>query len=468
MRSDRRRLQLLALLIALVVAAYAPFLGGGLLTDDFLHLQRIESLPRAAAAFTAPDAFGFYRPITQASLAFDAAIHGSAAAGFRATNLMIHAAVIGLAFAVARLVLRSSEAAALAALAFALTPKAHPAAVSWISARGELLMSLWSLVAALGVLQWSRDGRRGWWWLAAIGYLLAITSKETAILLPLLLLLPGLERPWRPRLALLGVLAAVAAAVFVWRGQVGAMLPTTADGHYALATPVDTWLRNARNYGARMLPGPLSLVVIGGLGSLLLHGPRRSPGAGVGLVRSSPVGSGFSRTCPVLAFSLAWTALFIAPVLPIVLRSELYLYLPVFGLCVAAAWLVGALHGDRAPLRMATVVLLTAALGGYQGWRSFEHHRDLVFSRALVEALAARSELDAATGDLTLTPADAATERHLRDAIGDYLPVVLDRVHGLARWRGRVEYQGRPPAEGPTLRFVCRYRDGRVLLERVS
>ena len=174
-----------------------------------------------------------------------------------------------------------------------------------------------------------------------------------------------------------------------------------------------------------------------------------------------------ARAAAVLAFSLAWAVPFLAPVLPIALRSE-FLYLPVFGLCVAAAWLVRWMLADRARLRGATLIVLTAALGGYQAWRSFEHHQDLVFSGALVEALAARDDLRAATGDLTLTPADAVTERYLQDAIGDYLPVVLDRVYGLARWTARVEYRGRPAVPGPTTRLVCSYRDGRVTLQPIA
>ena len=177
-----------------------PFISGGLLTDDFAHVEHLTHIPTAARIVDAPDTFGFYRPVTQASIALDLAVHGPRPSRLRALNVVLHACVIGLAFWVARLVLGSPLAAGLATLAFAMTPKAHPIAVLWISARAELLMSAFSLIAVAAWIRWTRNGRVAWLLGAAGAYILALLSKETATLLPILLLFtPGSQRTRRSR-----------------------------------------------------------------------------------------------------------------------------------------------------------------------------------------------------------------------------------------------------------------------------
>jgi len=134
----------LPLLLPLLACLYLPFIGGGFLTDDFAHIERLGHIKGLTRLIDAPDAFQFYRPVTQSSLALDLAVHGRQAARFRALNVVLDGAVIGLAFIVARVVLTSPLAAGLATLTFALTPKADPIAGLWISARAELLMAVFS------------------------------------------------------------------------------------------------------------------------------------------------------------------------------------------------------------------------------------------------------------------------------------------------------------------------------------
>ena len=83
-----------------------------------------------ADVITQPDAFRFYRPVTQASLAIELAVHGDRPPLFRAVNIALHAAVLAMALVVARLILTDSLSAALAALAFALTRRRRPRAAA--------------------------------------------------------------------------------------------------------------------------------------------------------------------------------------------------------------------------------------------------------------------------------------------------------------------------------------------------
>jgi hypothetical protein len=442
--------------VLLVIAGYVPFLGGGFLTDDFAHLERLTSMPGVTAALTLPDAFGFYRPITQASLRLDLLLFARNAAGFRVVNLALHAGVLAAAFLLARLLL-GQRGALLAAMMFALTPKAHPIAVLWISARAELLMSVGALVAVTAWIVWSRHGRTGWLAVAAAAYAFAILSKESAVLLPALLLVtPGATRPLKARALAVGGFCACATAVFLWRHHLGALMPGSPDAHYSLAAPPARWIRNLRNYLGRMMPGPLSLMTLVAAASALS-------------ARATSVGRTLHFQFPVLIFALLWSLIFLAPVLPIAARSELYLYLPVFGLCLLAASMLESLLRDSrlTHVVLTAIVAYAIVLGGYQASRSRALHWDLEFSAAFVLALEGESALATWRGPIVLVPADAATERFLEDAIGGYLSVVLRQVFSDARMTGTVEYDGFR-AEPRALRLSCAYRNGRVRLHRES
>jgi hypothetical protein len=449
-----------------VLCAYVPFLGGGFLTDDFVHLLHLEAASSVAKLFTAPDAFGFYRPLTQASLAADAAIYGDAAVGFRATNLALHAAVIALAFALGRLVAGSSLVGGIAALAFALTPKAHPIAVLWVSARGELLMAIFSLAAVASWIVWTRGGG-GSWLVAAVGaYVLALFSKESAVLLPAVLVVtPGAARPLAARLRAAGAFIASGAAVLWWRAASGALMPYSTDAHYNLAVPLVRLGRNATNYLGRLLPSPAALVLVVGLPAWLAARGRKwdhtPPPAAAGVSGSHPIG--------VALFGIVWTVVLIAPTLAIAARNELYLYLPSFGACLAAAALVApAVAGDgRRRVTTVALVLYAVALGGYQVSRSVEFHRDLVFSARLATALRTRPELRGGPGYVALEPANAESRRYLQDAIGGYLPVVLRQVLGRPDLDGGVQGGVDRRMASPVFRFRCSYDGNVVTLQRL-
>ena len=440
--------------LPLLAGLYLPFIAGGLLTDDFAHVVHLSGIDSAQRLIDRPDTFGFYRPITQASLALAPGERGERPALARAINVALHAGVIALAFLVSRLVLQSVFAAGLATLAFALTPKAPAIAVLWISARGELLMALFSLAAMAAWIVWTRKGR-GWWLAVAVAaYGLALLSKETATLLPVLLLLtPRSERPPAARAGAVAGLIVVALAIYAWRSQTGALTPFAGDEHYGPAISVTLWLRNAINYLGRMIAAPIALVVLVGLA-------RRTD-------RPRPVPSG-SRSylirVDVLAFAAAFVVVFLAPVLPISLRSELYLYLPVFGVCLFAGWLGSLLsNGIERRSLIAAITLSIVVLGGYQIARARDIQQDLRFSETLVSALRNSAQLAETNRSVVLVPADDETERSLQSAIGGYLYVVLQYAFASPPRAGAIEYTGEPRQQAD-LRLTCTYRkvDGAV------
>jgi len=442
--------------LPLLAGLYLPFLGGGLLTDDFAHVVRLSNIDSPGRLIDAPDAFGFYRPVTQASLALTPGLRGSQPAQGRAFNVVLHACVIALAFTVAWLVLPSPFAAGLATLAFALTPKATAIAALWISARGELLMALFSLASIAAWIMWTRRGRT--WWLAAAvsAYGLALLSKETATLLPLLLLLtPRPERPFAVRASAIAGFGVIALVIYVWRSQVGALTPFAGDEHYHLVISLTLWLRNSINYAGRMIAAPLALLVLLGVARLM---DKRRP---------MPLGS-YSIFIPldVIAFAAAFVVVFLTPVLPIALRSELYLYLPVFGVCLFAGWLGSLLfYGIQPRSVAAAVAVYILALGAYQIARARDIHQDLLFSDKLVAALRSDSQLVIANGSVLLIPSDRTMERSLQSAIGGYFSVVLQHAFDGGPRAGAVQYSGEPTAHaGLRLLYAARQSDGAVVI----
>jgi 4-amino-4-deoxy-L-arabinose transferase-like glycosyltransferase len=450
--------------LPLLALLYLPFIGGGLLTDDFTHIVHLSAIDSTTRLIDGPDAFGFYRPITQSTLAITPGLHGENPAQARAVNVLLHGLVIAMACVVARLLLTSPLAAALATLAFALTPKAPSIAALWISARGELLMAVFSLASIAGWILWTRGGR--WWWLTAAiaAYGLALLSKETATLLPLALLLtPRSERSLAMRAEAATGFIVLALMLFIWRSHTGAMMPFAGDNHYRPEISVALWMRNGTNYTGRMVVAPIALLLLCGL-VRLLRGAEASASADTRTLKRVR----YDDWRNAFTFAAAFVVVFLAPVLPISLRSELYLYLPVFGVCLFAGWLgaflVGGIASRPMALAVATVIL---ALGGYQVARAREIRHDLRFSENLVTALRQHSAIAGTKERVVLIPSDRATERSLQSTVGGYLSTVLQYAFGVPR-AGDVHYNGEPPRQAG-LHLTCTYRenDGLVLISSV-
>jgi tetratricopeptide (TPR) repeat protein len=154
---------------------------------------------------------GLYRPMLMLSLALDADIYGDWLAGWHLSNLLLHAVATLFVYGLVNQVLRMTNGqdaspnrlyALLAALVFSVHP-IHCETVNSIFNRSEILAAiggaggLWCLLRNLDakpLLAWSGLG---------LGYLFALFSKESAVVIPglavaLILLLR--QHNWRSRL----------------------------------------------------------------------------------------------------------------------------------------------------------------------------------------------------------------------------------------------------------------------------
>ncbi len=343
----------LPLLLAVTAAAYLGALHAGFVWDDIPLVVRntltadLRNLPAFfssdlwAGTPVGDDTSGYYRPLMLLDLAIDRALFGLSAPMHHARGLLWHLAAIAVVHRLLRHWL-AAPGALLGAALFALHP-IQSEAVVWVAARNDLMAA----ALGLGALVLALPPRPSNAKLLGAGALtiLAGLSKESVILLPMLLLAADLAAPPGERAArryapLLGGLGVVIAL----RLLAGVSAAPPPEGWALL---VDAGPRLWGLIGAGVFaPWPLSIgyalewidrlssirLAIGGaaLTAFLLAATLRGGRAG-------RVGA-------------AWFFIALAPlVLPLAdkgLHGERYLYLPLVGIGLAA----GALLGRRGPL----------------------------------------------------------------------------------------------------------------------
>ncbi len=192
--SERRsRLLLAAALVLLTLLVYVPAMDGDFLWDDNWlvtenpHLGSFKGLVRMWTVDwwgdkTVPD----YFPVTLTSFWLEWPLWGDKPAGYHVTNILLHAVSAVLLWRVlARLGVRWAW---LAGALFAVHP-VNATSVVWIAERKNTLSMVFYLLALNCYLRF--DERAGWrWYFAALGlFLLALLSKTSVVMLPVVLLL---------------------------------------------------------------------------------------------------------------------------------------------------------------------------------------------------------------------------------------------------------------------------------------
>ncbi len=125
--------------------------------------------------------YNYWRPLFYLSLALDYSLWGLSPFGFHLTNLILHAINTVLLYSLGQK-LHSTRCAVFASLLFALHPiQAH--AVNVISTRGDLLAALFALLSVKAFLSKRTS-------LFVTCLVLALFSKETSMVLPLVFLIP--------------------------------------------------------------------------------------------------------------------------------------------------------------------------------------------------------------------------------------------------------------------------------------
>jgi len=413
-------------LFALSVLLHWPFGHSDFVYDDIDFVTRnasVQSPGGAIGALLSPfppsqPERGLYRPLMTLSYALDFSAFGATPRGYHVVNALLYGGVVCLVYALAR---RYFGTASLTAFAAALLFAVHPVhcdAVDTVSGRSELLALAFSIASLLAFLRAEpspderslRPRRRSHWLGAASGalYALGCLSKETAVLLPAVLVLHLLARDGAPdgarafvRRALdrTGLHIAIACLYLALRlhvlGGLGPQAPVLADiGPLARASTMGTVF--AEYLRLLVFPNVLQLdfyyqatlgvprtptaqSVVGWVGIALLGGG--SLAACVGALRDGRSSLASPRGLWIAGIGTAFV--FLLPVSHLLgigaLMAERFLFAPSLGLILFATGL--AAHGLRAfvanpgrrrAIAATVLVALTAAGGARSALRAAE------------------------------------------------------------------------------------------------
>lgn len=354
---DPRRARLV--LLAAVALAYLNCLDNAFQYDDKHaivanpHLASAREIP---AFFWHPEYFSadpekaMYRPLLLVSLALNHAWSGEQTYSYHLVNLALHGLCAVLVWALLGQLGRPPGTALAAALLFALHPLATEP-VNYISSRSELLAA----ALVLGAVWAEGAGRR---WLGLGCFALALLAKESAIVLPALLLLRAYSRgtwrsDWRRYLphGVVGLLYLVAVRGFLAKAVVGAPVRPL----------LEQWGTQAKAlvYYLKLLALPHALSVHHGfqVSSLVSVLPLLSL---LLLASLALCGRALGRSAFVLG--AGWMLVTLAPtsLVPLnILVNEHRLYLPLVGLLI---WLSGLDGLPRLPGLWAGLALIGALL----------------------------------------------------------------------------------------------------------
>lgn len=199
------------LLGAIALLAYIGTALFGFVYDDEITIVRnlaVRSWHQVPAAFLSTSAdVPLYRPLSAIWSSASYALFGLNPVGWHLTSVAFHLVVTLLVFRVAVLLLKDRGAAFIAALLFALHP-VHVEAVAWLSAVGDVLMTLLLLAGMLAFLRYRDAGAKFSRLISLVLFALAMLAKEPAVVFPVLVLaycwIFDSQNPaagWRPRLS---------------------------------------------------------------------------------------------------------------------------------------------------------------------------------------------------------------------------------------------------------------------------
>ncbi|MDR3674425.1 MAG: tetratricopeptide repeat protein [Acidobacteriota bacterium] len=215
----------IAIVLALTFAVYIPTLRYQFVHDDrgqIVENPAVHSWHSVPTYFTAhvwaavmPEELGnYYRPLFLLWLRINDAVFGTQAWGWHLTTILAHVLATLLVYLLALRLGIGRDVALLAALIFGLHP-AHIEAVAWISGVTEPLLGILLIASFLAYVEGRDEQAHALKWraISLILFALAILEKETALMLPGLLLFYEwiFRREWEQR--------AGVRRVFLWGGE---------------------------------------------------------------------------------------------------------------------------------------------------------------------------------------------------------------------------------------------------------
>jgi len=196
--NKKTRLILFSLITVLPVLIYLNSLGNTFVYDDYLTITNNYFIRewRYLSAFLNQKYFAIsneltYRPVVTLSYFVDYAIWQLRPWGYHLTNLVIHIFNVYLVYFAVYYLFKNHASAFISCLLFSIHP-IFSEAINAISYREDLLSASFLLAAFILFIKYRKSTNRRyfiiWYALSLLTYLLAMLSKETAAVLPFLIL----------------------------------------------------------------------------------------------------------------------------------------------------------------------------------------------------------------------------------------------------------------------------------------
>lgn len=421
-----------------IVLLWWPALSSSFQFDDW---NVIVNEPRVHSLAAWWDSMPGIRPLLKLSYALNMTLGGEPA-GFRMVNVLIHALNATLVWSLLRTrglraglaEAHASRAALLAAAIFALHP-VQTEAVTYISGRSSSLAACSCLIA---LYCWARSeqsvrSRASPWWQAAccLCFALAAATKETALVLPVALLLYSSDRPLRDTLRRLAPVLLLAVSMLVaalslprYRHLLAVSLDTRSvtenlltQAHailYLIGQLLRPWNGNADPQLAAVtsLNWYSALLCAVWLTALV-----------TALVRI--------RTMPIGAFAVLWFFLWLAPTNSLLPRLDVandrQLYLALVGPAWWLATHLGAPHRKRSAVYRAVAISLLAALGSATQERNRVYETEVTFWEDTARRNPASSR---AANNLGMAYAMACRDDAAAEAFERAIELSPDEYHG--------------------------------------
>jgi len=369
-RKGKIRTAILLFLIAAAGAgAYLNSLEGEFLWDDdhFIvnnaYLRSWSYLPEIFTGDVAAGSgvsYGYYRPLATFSYLVDYTLWGLNPRGYHAAGILYHILAAAALFCLVGLIFRDELLAFLTALLYVVHP-VHTETVAYVSGRPDSLCALLIFLAFIMYLKFLAKGRPLRFVLMAASFAGALLSRESSVVLPLLLLAYHLAFRVRLRpLPFLPILLLAATYVLArWR------LAAPEAGAPPLAGRVSGFLASVPEY-LRLLVLPLHLHQEYGVGGFSFPDPPVIAGAAVTAAalllclrlflrgtRGEVLEERGLAPGRVVLFSLLWFFAALAPysgVYPIrAYMAEHWIYVPSVGFFLTAAGGLTLLYRSRCP-----------------------------------------------------------------------------------------------------------------------
>jgi len=375
----RADLAVVALTFLLILAIYGQTLGHGFVNFDddkyvYDNPRVLEGLrlDGVAWAFTTDHVHNWH-PLTWLSHMVDAQLFGAWPGGHHLTSILLHACNGALLYYVLRRATGRPDAAALAALLFAVHPQ-RVESVAWVSERKDVLSGFFCLVTLAAYFAYAERRSAPRYLVVALAFIAGLLSKQMLVTLPFALLLLDIwplgrltKDGWRrcvvEKLPLLALTVLFSAVVFLVQSRTGVVKGLD-------AYPLSIRLGNAIvSYGAYLgdMVWPVNLAAFyPHPGHDLSWGMVAGVFALLAAITAATLA--FGRTRPYLAVGWLWYMGTLVPVVGLVqvglqARADRYTYLPAIGVAAAAVWLAADTSRGRPRLRIGAAVIAVALIG---------------------------------------------------------------------------------------------------------